>query len=231
MKQQVTIDAELAKNMFWMACRYGVGRHSNVQGYAYDMDEMISVLNADERRKSAQDIRMSIGDNLRMMPFGFSLDYTIPLEDRKPYEMFCEFLNAHEGIDLTKVSSITCYKRKKTDEIDCIISRKDKERYECRVWETDLNDLQPWADLASLLDDSGHVKVTFAADEHGKQHEEVCYPCYVNETKDSVEDNGMMYSAPIPWSYKMVYRPLRYGMTHRYIDPKAITKLERNKEP
>jgi hypothetical protein len=230
MKQQVTISAELAKNMFWLACRYAIGRHSYVNTYAYDMGRMYDVLNADERRKSAQDIRQCIGDILRMMPYGFTLDCSIPYADRKPYEMFCDFMNTHEGIDITKVSSITCYKGKKTDEIDYIISRKDKERYECRVWETDLNDLQPWADLASMLDDSGHVKVTFA-DGPGRQHKEICYPCYVNETKDEKEGNGIIYSAPIPWSYKVVYRPLRYGMTHRYIDPKAITKLERIKEP
>lgn len=73
-----TISAELAKKMFWMACRYAIGRHSYVNTYAYDMDGMISVLNTDERRKSAQDIRQCIGDILRMMPYGFTLDCSIP---------------------------------------------------------------------------------------------------------------------------------------------------------
>lgn len=225
-----TISAELAKNMFWMACRYGVGRHSNMQGYAYDMGAMYNVMNTDERRKAAVDIRQSIADSLHMASFGFTLDWNISREDRKPYEMLLDFLNTHEGIDLTSITNIECYYDKKKDEYAYEISRKESTRWECKVWETDIQDLQPWADLASLLDDSGHVKVTFA-DEHGKQHEEICYPCYVNETEDAKEEDGMMYSAPIPWSYKMVYRPLRYGMTHRYIDPKAITKIERIKEP
>ena len=109
MKQQVTIDAELAKNMFWMACRYGVGRHSYVQGYAYDMGAMYNVMSADERRRAAVDIRQCIGDVLHMASFGFTLDWNISREDRKPYEMFLDFMNTHEGVDLTSITNIECY--------------------------------------------------------------------------------------------------------------------------
>lgn len=230
MKQQATIDAELAKNMFWMACRYGIGRHSYVQGYAYDMGAMYNILNADERRRAAVDIRQCIGDALHMASFGFTLDWNIPREDRKPYEMFLDFLNTHEGVDLASITSIECYYDDKKGEYAYEISRKESAHWECKVWETDIQDLQPWADLASMLDDSGHVMVEFMGGD-GHLHKERCYPTYVNEAKDSVEDDGMMYCTPVAWHYKVVYRPLRYGMTHRCVEPKAITKIERIEEP
>ncbi len=224
------IDNELIKTMFWMAYRYGIGRLSCVSSYAYDMSKpMYDMMNADERRHTAADIRMHIADNLRMMPFGFTFDNTVPRSTRKPYEMFCEFMNAHTDIDLTEVTRIECSLDPNKSEMCYFISTVDKPQWERKMYQYEIDALQPWADLAAYMDESDHVMVEFTGND-GRLHRERCYPSYTGAVKPAEpqpQEDGTLLLEPVAWQYQLVYRPTKYGVSNRFIDGDFTTKIER----
>ncbi len=210
-----------------MAYRYAIGRHSYAGTYASDMGKaMYDIMNADERRRAALDIRSEIADHLRMMPFNFIFDRTIPRDARKPYEMLCDFLNAHPEIDLTKTTQIECFINPKTNELCYAISVADATRCERKIYQYEVDVYALWADLASLMDEDSHVMVEFKG-VGGEIRKVKCFPSYINDAKvSSVDKNGIITLETIDWRYKLVYRPVEYGVSNRFIDSDSIVRIK-----
>lgn len=187
------VNDELLKDLLWMSCRYCIGRHSYVGTYAKDMSEYFyDKLTDDEKLKNAKDIRQCIRNSLR---------YEVPTAIKNEVgtrdislEQFFEYCNSHD--------------------------LKEADQFH-DMYETDILDLTPWMDLASLFDINSHVMVS-CVDEENNKYTVRCYPSYTNET---VQDKNGFWRA-VPWKYKKIYRPVDKLISNVYVEPTMITNIQ-----
>jgi hypothetical protein len=216
------------EDIFWTSYRYCIGRHSYVTSYAADMAEYFyNKLSNEKKEHYALDIRMQIEEQLHMYPFNFHYDWSIKRNERKPLEDFLEFINNQKftnGKELTFIRNIEVFK--KDNKIQYSIAKTDKLVYEHSIYEYDILDLLPWADLASLFDVKDHKMVTLRSSSSNKDEQIECYESYMNNSEVISTEGNYTTLKAIPWQYKKVYRPVKYGISGRFCDEQSIIKIE-----
>lgn len=216
------------EDIFWTSYRYCIGRHSYVTSYAADMAEYFYSKLSDEKKEHyASDIRMQIEEQLHMYPFNFHYDWSIKRNERKPLEDFLEFINNQKftnGKELTFIKNIEVFKR--DNKIQYSIARVDKLVYEHSIYEYDILDLLPWADLASLFNVKNHKMVTLRSSSGNKDERIECYESYINNSEVISTEGNYTTLKTVPWQYKKVYRPVKYGISGRFCDEQSIIKIE-----
>lgn len=221
------------KDLFWTSYRYCIGRHSYVSSYASDMGNFFyDKLNDIEKENNAQDIRRTIADCLQMYPFCIQFDWSIPSRERKPLEFLLTFINSmtehYENTidccdeiqrDLATITKVKFYKE--NDEIKWEVSTLENPRFDNKIWEHEILDFLPWADLASYLDVPNYKTVLLKDGTKYKVYESYCNESNIIETK-----NNMLVSQSIPWRYKKIYRPVDKGVSNYYIDSESIVEIK-----
>lgn len=212
---------DILKDLFWTSYRYCIGRHSYVCSYAEDYGKFFyDKLTDDEKLHYAEDIRRTIEDILNMSSYRFKLNYSI--KDKRPYELFLKFLNTLKNPeDLSKISDITAYK--KDGKVEYEVSYKTNPNFELKVYEHEILDLQPWADLASLLDISHHKTVTFR-DPNGNLVDIECFPSFTNEVEQYKQEGNFITYTPVQFKYKLVWKPVK-GRFTQFVNPEDILEI------
>lgn len=217
------------EDLFWTSYRYCIGRHSYVNALAKDMaDYFYDKLNDDRMEFTALDIRRSIADQLQFQPFNFTIDYTVPENERRPLEMFIDFLNTYEfetdevWIELAKIRKIDVYK--KDGKICYEVSKTDNPKYDHTIYEWDFMDLKNWSDLASLFDKKNH-KIAVCEYEGETQEIEV-FESFKNKSKVLETHDNITTCLPISWKYEKIYKPVDDKLGYKYIEPSAIKEIK-----
>lgn len=209
------------EELMWTSYRYCIGRHSYVVSMARDMGSYFYDKLSEERKEFiAKDIRREIEEQLKFYSFHFNIDWSIGESERRPMEMLLRYFNEH-GYS-KDIEKITCFRRERGGEIEYSESRVSNPRYKLEEeYEGYFLDLLPWMDLASLFDKKNH-KVFRCKKEDGSEEEIEVYESWINDSiEERVEDN-MVILKKIPWRYKRVYRPVKYGVSNRYLEEKYI---------
>lgn len=214
------MDNRFLEELMWTSYRYCIGRHSYVVSMASDIGRYFYDRLSDERKEfTAIDIRREIEESLKFYSFHFNIDWSIPESEKRPMEMLLGYFNEH-GYD-KDIDKITCYKDK-DGKIEYEVSKVENSRYKREEdYEGYILDFLPWMDLASLFDKKNH-RVLRCKGEDGKEEDIEVYESWINDSIEERVEGNMVVLKKIPWRYKKVYRPVKYGVSNRYLEEKYI---------
>lgn len=217
------------EDLFWTSYRYCIGRHSYVGMLAKDMaNYFYDKLNDDRLEFTALDIRRCIADQLHFQSFNFDIDYTVVESERRPLEMFIDFLNTYSfetddiSKELAKIRKIDVYK--KEGKICYEVSKTDNPKYDNTIYEWDIMDLKNWSDLASLFDKKNHKIVV--CEYEGKTQEIEVFESFKNQSTVVETLDGVTTLRPISWKYEKIYKPVDGRLGHSYIEPSVIKEIK-----
>ena len=210
------------EDLLWTSYRYCIGRHTYVSSLAKDMGDYFYDELTDERKiHIAEDIRSQIEDRLHAESFNFSYDWSVPRRERRPLEHLLEFINSQDFTsekDLIKFTRIEAYK--KNGKLNYETSKTENPKFELPVYEFELLDYLPWADLASLFDIKNHHVITVG----GKEYE--AFESYVNDGIIIKKEGNMCTIKSVPWKYNKVYKPVSEWRSSKYIELSVIENIK-----
>ena len=202
-KTLCSIDEEM---LMWTSYRYCIGSHTYVNTLApYIGRKYYNQLSEERLKFTAMDIRKEIGNHLQWSPITFKYSGTVSYEDRKPLEDLFEFLRKYDIDSAEKILEIKevevyheTYNTGEEHKYRITKCEPDVRKY---ASQSDLDDLIPWMNLASLFDKKGYLLVT--TNYNGKEEKHVCFKSYTHElVKCEYGDNT--YTSK-PWSWKPIY--------------------------
>jgi len=225
--QPLSIDEEM---MMWCAYRYAIGRKTYVSSLApYIAKNYYHRLNDNRMKVASEDIRKCIEDCLRFPTPGFTYEGTVDYKDRNALEDYIIWLNENvtSKEDLYNIEKITCYKEgygdkypKKYD-----VSRKDRKR--THIYDSDIDNLLVWEDLASLFDKANYVKVSTKY--NGEENEFIAFPVWRHKYEPCKDNPQFCRSVEFRWEkcYIAVDRYIECGEQSGVINPEYITNIEK----
>lgn len=224
------------QTLMWTSYRYCIGRKTYVSDMAYYIaKKYFPLLNEVQKENTAKDIRREIEEHMNWLPFSFKYDGSVRMEDRKPYEDCVEFIMteiAKDGDDIqTKLYSIkevSLYREKYSDKGPFKYHITYRPEADTRNWltQSDIDDYQPWASLASVFDTKSHKKVYLKSDKETK--EVICFETW-RPMLIPVEGNKGYYQTK-SWHWEKCYVSVddfvTGGNKYRVICNEYIEKVE-----
>lgn len=183
MEKKKNTMSDFMEDCIWMSYRYCIGRHSIAA--VHHAEDIVSFLkdadlNDDRRKFYADDIRREIADRLSWNSVGFTMDYSVPANERKPLEAFinCLITNGITEKDLMGIEKISYYFDYGEKKLKYSIAKTDNIAQRAFVSLMDINDLLVWANLASWLD-KGSWKTVVVKKDDGEEIEVKCFESYL----------------------------------------------------
>ena len=217
--------------LMWTSYRYCIGRHTYVSDMAYYIaKKYYPLLSERQMAHAALDIRREILTHLSWSPLTFRYEGSVPESDRKPLEDLFQWMTDNEIDSEEKILSIDrvevyreSYKEGTPNKY--YVTKRDPDSRRC-VSQMDLDDLIPWARLASLFDRKNYKKVTFRVD--NGEEEVICFETWTPDMK-KVEGSENTYQH-WPWHWKKVYTGVEHfindGSMAGYMIPENIVSVE-----
>jgi hypothetical protein len=236
-KQENNYDVDIKELSFeeealmWTSYRYCIGRHTYVSSLAYYIAKKYYNLLSENRLEfTASDIRNEIEMHLRFLPGHVSYDGNVSKEDRRPLEDMLEYWSNNNIDSVEKILSIgeiqiyhESYGVGVPHQYRIVSKEPNVREY---ISQMEIDDLIPWANLASLFDKKHYKKVKFT--KNGKEYEIIAFESWTQDTKPI--DGNNKYCETIPWKYQKIYVPVdefAKGTGHTiYIEPNTITSVE-----
>lgn len=225
-KETLSMDEEM---LMWCAYRYAIGRKTYVSSLAPYIGQKYYRLLSDSRAEfTAMDIRNSIADCLRFAHVSFDYDHTIETKERNPIGDFVTWLNENvtRTEDLYNISKVICYKEGYGDKHEKKYEVQTSTKSWAHTYESDIDNLLIWEDLASLFDKKNHKMLTVEYD--CKEETIEAFPVW-RHRMIPCEDNPN-YLKNVNWRWERVWvgveRYLERGEYTGIIGPEYIVKVE-----
>ena len=202
-KELCSLDEEM---LLWTSYRYCIGRKTYVSSLAgYMAKKYYPILSKERLEHNAIDIRRCILNSLQWSPFIFGYEGTVPEDERRPLEDLLSFMtenhidSAEKVLGISKVSVFhDTYQKGESHKYRVDRATPDVQKY---VSQTDINNLIPWMNLASLFDTKGYKMIHVKYD--GKEEDILAFESW---TPDSLEcEDSPGYYRTWPWHWKKVY--------------------------
>lgn len=208
------------EDLLWTSYRYCIGRHTYVSTLARDMGTYFYDKLSDGRKKGiAEDIRLQIAEKLQMEPFNFCYDWSVPRKERKPLEHLLEFINSQNFESERGLMKFTCIRVYKQDgELKYETAKTENPKHELPIYEFELLDYLPWADLASLYDIEGHRIITV----DGKEYK--VFESYTNDNVVIKKEGNICTLKAVPWKYNKIYKIVDEWGTGKYMEIPSTEK-------
>lgn len=212
----------------WTSYRYCIGRHSYVVSMADDMAvHYYNKLSTDRKQFTALDIRREIRDHLRILPFTFNISIWSYKEDEyNPLKVLFNFFEKEHISSIEELSTIAridydAHKDKYT------FSRCES-TFKSYISASEIDDLLPWENLASLFDIKNHKILTL---KNGKRVEG--FKAWVRKSiplKDKMDmSSNTTYYVDAPFGWEEIWKSVEEtvgGNKYFYIPTENISKIE-----
>jgi hypothetical protein len=226
-KESLSMDEEM---LMWTSYRYCIGRHTYVTDLAYYMaNKYYNLLSKERLEFTALDIRREIQYHLDFLPGHVTYEGTVDNESRRPLEDMLQYwsdnnIDSQEKILAIKEISIyhETYDKDAPHKYRVINQVPDTRTY---FAQHEIDDLIPWANLASLFDKKHYKLVRWIHDNKKNESITTCFESWTQDYKP-VEGSDRMYQ-PIPLKWKKVYVPveeyLKGSKYHPYISENIVS--------
>lgn len=228
-KQETLSDDE--EMLMWTSYRYCVGRKTYVGSLASYIGKKYYNLLSDNRKQfTAKDIRNCIADCLRFHTPSFDYEGSVNENERNPISDYITWLNDNNitsSEQLYNIKKITCYKEGYNETYPKMFDVQKGDREWKHIYDSDINHLITWDDLASLFDVKNHVKVT--VNYNDKITEYQCFEVWRHKY-EPIEENSA-FVKQIAWKWEKCYIPvdnyLNNGEYASTLNPKYITNVKK----
>lgn len=227
-KETLSNDEEM---LMWTSYRYCIGRKTYVGSLASYIGKKYYNLLSDNRKEfTAKDIRNCIADCLRFHIPSFDYEGSVSENERNPISDYITWLNDNNITSqeqLYNIKKIICYKNRYDENYPKLFDIQKGEREWKHIYNTDIDHLITWDDLASLFDIKNHVHVTVNFND-----EITTYKCFEvwRHKYEPIEENST-FVKQVPWQWEKCYIPidnyLDNGEYAATLNPKYITNVEK----
>lgn len=207
-----------------MAYRYGIGRHSYVVSMAGQIAQHYYDRLEDESLESAaNDIRREIYDELQFLPFKFKIHRMYDTDILNPIDVLLSSFNKLNIDSIKKLFEISKIEYSvHTDKLDVEEKKASISSYFSPF---DIEDLIPWADLASCFNKKHHKMIT--VEYKGKTETYRCFKSWRKKCILCDDKPGYFRAAEFGWDpvWVSVDNYLKSGNTNTYMNNDFIKEI------
>ena len=211
--------------LMWTSYRYCIGRHTYVTSLAGEMAQHYYDKLSDERLEfTANDIRREIYDKLQWLPFKFNIHRMYNEDSFDPIDVIMTFIQKENIKSLDEFAS---YAELEYDaHKDEYVFDKKTPTIKSFFNISDIEDLLPWADLASCFDKKNHKIVT--TEYEGKTETHRCFKSWKRVSVPCEDKPGYYRVSEFGWTpiWIVVDEYLKSGNTNRYLADEFITNVD-----
>ena len=210
--------------LMWTSYRYCIGRHTYVTSLAGEMAQHYYNKLSDERLEfTANDIRREIYDKLQWLPFKFNIHRMYDSDPFNPIDVLMDFI---DRVGINDMKQFLSYSNIEYD------VHNDKFEWEKKTPTiksyfsiSDIDDLLPWADLASCFDKKNHKMVTLEYE--GELHTYRCFKSWRKKTIPCEDKPGWCRAAEFGWEpvWVDIDSYLKSGNTNRVLNSDFIKEI------
>ena len=211
--------------LMWTSYRYCIGRHTYVTSLAGEMAQnYYDRLDDDRLEFTANDIRREIYDKLQWLPFGFEIHRMYDSDPFDPMDVLMTF------IEKEKIDTMSLFMSYSKIEYDVHTMKLEVERKIPTIKSyfsiSDIEDLLPWADLASCFDKKNHKMIT--TEYNGETKTFRCFKTWTRKSVPCEDRPGYYRMAEFGWEPRWVVVDdyLATGNTYKTLNEDHITKIE-----
>lgn len=223
-KETLSLDEEM---LMWTSYRYAIGRKTYVSSLApYIGKKYYHLLNDTKAEVTAEDIRKCIADCLKFPTPGFDYDGTVDYSDRNAIADYLTWINNNvtKTEDLYNIKKVVCYRKGYGDKYPKEYEVQTTNKPWTHIYESDIESLLVWEDLASLFNRKNHVTVT--VEYNGEVSEMECFYVW---RKAFEPTSSEMFLKAVPWRFERrlvsVEQYLKNGEYSATLNEKYITAI------
>lgn len=211
--------------LMWTSYRYCIGRHTYVTSMAGEMAQNYYDRLGDERLEfTANDIRHEIYDKLQWLPFKLTIHRMYDSDPFDPIDVLMTFMENHN------VNSIDQFKTYSHIDYDAhngtYIFDQKIPTIKSYFSTSDIEDLLPWADLASCFDKKNHKMVTLEYE--GQKSTYRCFKSWRKKTVPCEDKPGWCRAVEFGWEpvWVDIDSYLKTGNTNKYLNSDYIKEIK-----
>jgi hypothetical protein len=210
--------------LMWTSYRYCIGRHTYVTSLAGEMAQNYYDRLDDERLEfTANDIRREIYDKLQWLPFKFEIHRMYNDDPLNPIEALMTFI---DRVGINDMKQFLSYSNIEYDvHNDKFNWEKKNPTIKSYFSISDIEDLLPWADLASCFDKKNHKMVTLEYE--GELHTYRCFKSWRRSTVPCEDKPGWCRMSEFGWDsvWVSVDDYVKTGKTDKYLNTDYIKEI------
>lgn len=209
----------------WTSYRYCIGRHTYVTSMAGEIAQnYYDRLDDDRLEFTASDIHKEIYDRLQWLPFGFKIHRMYDSDPFDPMDVLMTF------IEKEKIDTMSLFMSYSKIEYDAHTMKLEVERKIPTINSyfsiSDIEDLLPWADLASCFDKKNHKMVTLEYE--GELYTYRCFKSWRKKTVPCEDKPGWCRAVEFGWEpvWVDIDSYLKTGDTNKYLNSDYIKEIK-----
>lgn len=197
MKKKTNERASLFEEMLmWTSYRYCIGRHTYVTSLAGEMAQhYYNKLSDDRLEFTANDIRREIYDRLQWLPFKFNIHRMYDSDPFNPIDMLMTFLEKYDVKTMDDFLTFSCIDYDVHTDTYLFENRTPTIKSYFSI--SDIEDLLPWADLASCFDKKNHKMIT--VEYNGEKSTYRCFKSWRRISVPCEDKPGWCRAAEFGW--------------------------------
>ena len=211
--------------LMWTSYRYCIGRSSYVITMAGEIaHNYYDKLDDDRMEFTAKDIRREIYDKLSWLPFKFDIHRMYNEDSFNPIEALMTFIQRE---NIQSLNEFLTYANVEYDvHNDTFNFEKKIPTIKSYFSVSDIEDLIPWADLASCFDKKNHKMVTLECE--GQRTTFRCFKSWRRKSVPCEDKPGWCRSSDFGWEpiWIDIETYLESGNTNRYLNSDYVVDVK-----
>ena len=209
----------------WTSYRYCIGRHTYVTSLAGEIAQnYYNRLDDDRMEFTANDIRREIYDRLQWLPFKFEIHRMYDADPLNPIEALMTFI---DRVGINDMKQFLSYSNIEYDvHNDKFNWEKKNPTIKSYFSISDIEDLLPWADLASCFDKKNHKMIT--VEYNGEKSTYRCFKSWRRSTIPCEDKPGWCKAVEFGWEpvWIDIDSYLKSGNTNKVLNSDFIKEIK-----